>query len=58
MLNFLRRNLYRCNQEVKSMEYASCVWDPYFDKDIYALEMVQRRVAHDGLHPIMTKEVE
>ena len=52
-LNFLRRNLYRCNQEVKSMaythlvrpmlEYASCVWDPYFDKDINTSEMVQRR---------------
>ena len=55
MLNFLRRNLYRCNQEVKCMaythlvrpmlEYASCVWDPYYDKDINALKMVQRRAA-------------
>jgi len=36
------------------LEYASCVWDPYFDKDINALEMVQRRAAH----PIMTVEVE
>ena len=55
MLNCLRRNLYRCNQEVKCMaythlvrpmlEYASCVWDPYYDKDINALEMVQRRAA-------------
>ena len=53
MLNFLHRNLYRCDQEVKCMayihlvilmlEYASCVWDPYFDKDINALEMLQRR---------------
>ena len=41
------------DQEVKCMAYthlvrpmlayASCVWDPYFDKDINALEMVQRR---------------
>jgi len=55
ILNFLCRNLYRCNQEVKSMaythlvrpmlEYASCVRDPYFDKDINTLEMVQRRAA-------------
>ena len=27
------------------LEYASCVWDPYYDKDINALEMVQRRAA-------------
>ena len=55
MLNFLRRNLYRCNQEVKCMacthlvrpmlEFASCVWDPYFNKDINALEMIGRRAA-------------
>ena len=55
MLNFLRRNLYRCSQEVKCiaythlvrpmLEYASCVWDPYFSKDINALEMVQKRAA-------------
>ena len=39
MLNFLRRNLYKCSQEVKAsayislvrplMEYACIVWDPY-----------------------------
>ena len=44
-----------CNQDVKCMaythlvrpmlEYALCVWDPYFNKDINALEMVQRRAA-------------
>jgi len=53
MLNFLRSNLYRCNQEVRSMaythlvrptlEYASCVWDPYFDKDINALKNGARK---------------
>ena len=54
LLNFLCRNGW-CKQEVKSMaythlvrpmlEYASCVRDPYFDKDINTLEMVQRRAA-------------
>jgi len=53
MLNFLRRNLYRCNQEVRCtaythlvrpvLEYASAVWDPYLVRDINSLEMVQRR---------------
>jgi len=55
VLNFLRRNLYKCNQEVRCtaythlvrpmLEYASCVWDPYLVKDINSLEMVQRRAA-------------
>ena len=41
VLNFLRRNLYKCSNEVKAasylaivrplMEYASVVWDPHFN---------------------------
>ena len=27
------------------LEYASSVWDPYLDKNILAIEMVQRRAA-------------
>ena len=54
-LNFLRRNLYKCSQEVKAsayisivrplMEYASIVWDPYQITYINILEGIQRRAA-------------
>jgi len=54
MLNFIKRNLHECSEEVKSLafrslvrpilEYSSPVWDPYLAKDILALEKVQRRV--------------
>ena len=55
MLNFIRRNLYKCKQDVKCMaycslvrptlEYASAAWDPYLVKDITAIESIQRRAA-------------
>ena len=38
--------------------YASCVWDPYFDKDINALEKWCKEEQHDGSHQIMTGKVE
>ena len=54
-LNFLRRNLYKCSQEVKAsayislvhplMEYASVIWDPYQITYINNLERIQRRAA-------------
>ena len=55
ILNFLRRNLYKCSQEVKTaayislvrplMEYASIVWDPHQITYINSLERIQRRAA-------------
>ena len=55
ILNFLRRNIRDCPPRVKeqcyktlvrpTMEYASCVWDPYTNTNIKKLEMVQRRAA-------------
>ncbi|CAH1273930.1 Hypp5238 [Branchiostoma lanceolatum] len=54
-LNFLSRNLRFCPRQVRetayfslvrsSMEYAAVVWDPFRQKDIDALEMVNRRAA-------------
>jgi hypothetical protein len=50
-LGFLRRNIYRCPHDIKEqaykslvrphLEYASAVWDPYRQKHINNLEMVQ-----------------
>ena len=55
MLNFVKRNLYRCSAETKCLaytsivrpllEYGSAVWDPYLQKEIQSIEMVQRRAA-------------
>jgi len=55
MLNFVKRNLYRCSRDTKCMaytslvrpllEYGSAVWDPYLQKDTWNIEMVQRRAA-------------
>ena len=54
-LNLIRRNIYRCSTDSKSLaytslvrphlEYASGVWDPHTLKNINSLEMVQRRAA-------------
>ena len=55
MLGFVKRNLKRCPKPIKSvaykslvrpkLEYAAAVWDPYHKKQIYNVEMVQRRAA-------------
>ena len=55
MLNFISRNFYHCTRDVKSklylslvrpiMEYAVAAWDPYTQRNIIALEKVQRRAA-------------
>ena len=55
VLNFIIRNLYNCPPNTKRiayltlvrpiMEYATSVWDPYYNTDIYKLERVQRRAA-------------
>ena len=54
-LNFVKRNLYKSNRDTKCMaytslvrpilEYASSVWEPYLNKNILAIEMVQRWAA-------------
>ena len=54
-ISFLKRNLNISNKSIKekayvslvrpTLEYASSVWDPYQQNDIYRLEMVQRRAA-------------
>ena len=54
-LNFVRRNIYHCRPEVKSLaytslirphlEYASAAWDPYTTRDSHQLDKVQRRAA-------------
>ena len=54
-LNFIRRNIYRCPADSKSLaftslvrpllEYASGAWDPHTAKNVNSLEMIQRRAA-------------
>ena len=54
ILNFLRRNLYKCSQEVRAsayislvsplMEYACIVLDPYQITHINILERIQHKV--------------
>jgi hypothetical protein len=54
-LGFLRRNIYKCPQDIKAQayislvrphfEYASSVWDPFRKCHINTLEMVQRKAA-------------
>ena len=54
-LNFIKRNLHKCTSNTKSLaytslvrptlEYASSVWDPFLNKNILAIEMIQRRAA-------------
>ena len=55
VLGFLQRNLKYCPPEIKAscfkslvipiLEYGCTSWFPYFQKDTYAIEMVQRRAA-------------
>ena len=55
MLNFIKRNLGKCTNKVKSkaytslvrpiLEYATQVWDPHQKSLIYKIEMIQRRAA-------------
>ena len=55
MLHFLKRHLSKCSSHVKAsayllmvqpvMEYASVVWDSYYQTQISILEKVQRRAA-------------
>jgi len=55
-LNFVRRNIYRCPPDVKTLAYTSLIrphleftsaaWDPYTARDINQLDKVQRRAAH------------
>jgi len=54
-LNFLRRNLSKCNSDIKenayltivrpTLEYAACVWDPHQEYLIYDIEKIQHRAA-------------
>jgi len=54
-LNFVRRNIYRCPPDVKTLAYTSLIrphlefvssaWDPYTARDINQLDKVQRRAA-------------
>ena len=55
MLNFIKRNLGKCTNKIKSkaytslvcpiLEYATQVWDPYQKSLIYKIEMIQRQAA-------------
>ena len=55
VLGFIKRNLKHTNRDLRELaytslvrsilEYSSTVWDPFYQKDIDRLEMVQRRAA-------------
>ena len=55
LLGFLRRTLHKCPEDIKEkaykslvrprLEYSSSVWDPYKQKHIDKVEMVQRQAA-------------
>ena len=55
MLGLIKRNLWNCPQNVKEIAYKTLVrpkplyactaWDPYFKKDVEAIERVQRNAA-------------
>ena len=64
VLGMIKRNLWSCPKDVKvtayktlvhpKLEYASAAWDPYLQKDIVALEKVQRKAARfctNNYHP-------
>jgi len=54
-LNFLSRNLNKCNGIVKenahlttvrpSLEYTACIWDPYHEYLVYDIKKIQRHAA-------------
>ena len=60
MLDFVKRNLYKCSASTKliayislvrhMLEYTSLDWDPYLLKHIYLIDQVQRRAVHWVLH--------
>ena len=53
VLNFIKRNLSKCSQYTKSnayfslvrpsLEYASSIWDPYYNTHISTIKKIQRR---------------
>ena len=55
ILNFVKRNLYKCSPSIKAtayislvhpiLEYASSAWDPHLLKNIYSIDQIQRRAA-------------
>ena len=55
MLSFIERNFNKCPQNVKEnlfnalvrplLEYGCCAWDPYKNKQINKLEMINKRAA-------------
>ena len=55
ILGFIQRNLEHANRDLielaytslarSILEYSSTAWDPFYQKDIDRLEMVQRRAA-------------
>ena len=67
VLGMIKRNLWSCPKDVKvtaykalvppKLEYASTAWDPYLQKDILALEKVQRKAARfctNNHHPTVS----
>ena len=65
VLNFVKRNLTDCpiNTKIQAyltlvrsiMEYASPIWDPYYNSDIYKLEKVKGE-PHAGYYPTTAKK--
>lgn len=55
VLGLVKRNFWNSSRNVKEtlykssvrpkLEYASEIWDPYYKKDTYAVEMIQRKAA-------------
>ena len=65
VLGMLRRNLWKCPQDVSEIaymtlvrskiEYASKAWEPYLKKDIASIECEQRKAAcfcTNNYHPL------
>ena len=65
-LGFLRRNLGKCPMRLKQqayfslvrsqLEYASVIWDPFRQNQIYQLEKIQRKERYDSYAELYERE--